>query len=89
MKLQFVRGGVFQRHENTESRFTVTAYRTYAQTETTLLARATIRPPSIAPTRKAKSAVNERAMDSPDTTSRDRNLTASTRPVTAVIPSRA
>ena len=30
-------------------------------------ARAMTRPPSIAPTRKAKSAVNERAMDSPDT----------------------
>ena len=53
------------------------------------LPRAMIRPPSIAPTRKAKSAVNERAMDSPDTTRRDRKLTASTRPVTAVIPSRA
>src|SRR6266704_115331 len=30
-------------------------------------ARAMARPPSIAPTRKAKSAVNERAMDNPDT----------------------
>jgi hypothetical protein len=89
IKLQFVSGGVFQKHENTESRFTVTAYRTYAQTETTLLTPAMIRPPSIAPTRKAKSAVNERAMDSPDTTRRNRKLTASTRPVTAVIPSRA
>jgi hypothetical protein len=66
------------------------------------------RPPSVAPARKAKSAVNERAMDSPDTCAvanarstifpvmfavktrpSDRKLTASTRPVTAVIPSRA
>ena len=71
-------------------------------------ARATIRPPNIAPTRKAESAVNERAMDSPGTRAvanarittfpvmfavktrpSDRKLTASTRPVTAVIPSRA
>ena len=31
------------------------------------LARAMMRPPSMAPTRKANSAVNARAMDSPDT----------------------
>jgi hypothetical protein len=72
------------------------------------LARAMTRPPSIAPTRKANSAVNERAMESPDTCAvanarntifpvmfavktcpSDRKLTASTRPVTAVIPSSA
>ena len=66
------------------------------------------RPPSIAPPRKANSAVNERAMESPDmcavanarsttfpvmfavkTRPSDRKLTVSTRPVTAVIPSRA
>src|SRR4029077_10394235 len=67
-----------------------------------------IRPPSIAPTRNDKSAVDERAMDSPDTRAvanarikmfpvmfavntrpSDKKLTASTRPVTTVIPSRA
>ena len=66
------------------------------------------RPPINAPTRKAKSAVKERATDSPDTCAvanarstifpvmfavktcpSDRKLTASTRPVTAVIPSSA
>src|SRR6266566_4965015 len=69
------------------------------------LARAMIRPPNIAPTRNDKSAVDERAMDSPDTCAvanarstmfpvmfavktrpSDRKLTASTKPVTAVIP---
>ena len=72
------------------------------------LARAIIRPPNIDPTRNDKSAVNECAMDSPDTRAvakaritifpvmfavktrpSERKLTASTRPVTAVIPSRA
>ena len=67
-----------------------------------------IRPPNIAPTRNDKSAVDERAMDSPDTCAvanarstmfpvmfavktrpSDRKLTASTKPVTAVIPSKA
>jgi hypothetical protein len=71
------------------------------------LARAVIRPPSVAPITNAMSAVDERAMDSPDTRAvanarikmfpvmfavktlpRDRKLTASTRPVTAVIPRR-
>lgn len=71
-------------------------------------ARAVIRPPNIAPTRNEKSAVNERAKDSPGTRAvanarittfpvmfavktrpSDRKLTASTRPVTAVIPKSA
>ena len=69
--------------------------------------RAMTLPPIIAPTRKAKSAVNERAMDSPGvravanatsttfpvmfavkTRPSDRKLTASTRPVTPIIPSK-